>query len=165
MNRDNEIVKQVVLDAPLERVWRAISDSGAFGQWFGAEVEGAFEAGARLQARIRPTTVDPEIARHQQPYDGTPFTLLVERVEPMRLMSFRWHPGGTSLPDDVSDDETTLVEFLLEEVPEGVHLTIRETGFERVPLARRAQAIADNTGGWEAQAGLIAKYLAGQATG
>jgi uncharacterized protein YndB with AHSA1/START domain len=162
MNHDNEIVRQVVLDAPLERVWRAIADSRAFGQWFGAEVDGPFGPGARLQARIRPTTVDPEIARHQQPYDGTPFTLLVDRVEPMRLLSFRWHPGGTSLPPDVPDEETTLVEFRLEAVPEGVRLTIRESGFERVPLARRAQAIADNTGGWEAQAGLVAKYLARQ---
>lgn len=162
MDNDNTIRKEVVLKAPLQRVWSAIADSRAFGQWFGAEVDGAFEPGARLQTRIRPTTVDPEIARHQQPYDGMAFTLLVERVEPMRLLSFRWHPGGMSVAPDASDGETTLVEFALEEVPGGVRLTITESGFERVPLARRAQAIADNTGGWEAQAGLVAKYLARQ---
>lgn len=156
----NTIVKQVVLKAPLERVWQAIADPERFGHWFGAEVDGAFAPGARLQAKIRPTRVDPEIAKSQEPYDGVAFVLLVERVEPMRLLSFRWHPGGTDVGPDAPDDETTLVEFALEETDGGVRLAITESGFERVPLARRAQAIRDNTGGWEAQAGLIAKYLA-----
>lgn len=160
MTSANTIVKQVVLKAPLERVWQAIADSERFGHWFGAEVDGAFAPGARLQARIRPTRVDPEIAKFQEPYDGVAFVLLVERVEPMRLLSFRWHPGGTDVGPDAPDDETTLVEFALEETDGGTRLTITESGFERVPLARRAQAIRDNTGGWEAQAGLIAKYLA-----
>lgn len=159
MNNTNQIVKQVVLNAPLERVWRAITDASAFGTWFGAEVEGDFEAGAMLRAKIRPTRVDPEIARQQEPYDGMEFILAVERIEPMRLFSFRWHPGGNEAGPDTPDTEMTLVEFVLEEAAEGVRLTITESGFERVPLARRAQAIADNTGGWAAQTGLIAKYL------
>lgn len=159
MNRTNQIVKQVVLNAPLERVWHAITDSDAFGTWFGAEVEGDFEAGTRLRAKIRPTRVDPEIARHQAPYDGMEFILAVERIEPMRLFSFRWHPGGGEAGPDTPDAEMTRVEFALEEAAAGVRLTITESGFERVPLARRAKAIADNTGGWEAQTGLIAKYL------
>lgn len=163
MNSTNQIVKQVVLDAPLERVWRAITDSAAFGTWFGAEVDGGFEAGARLRARIRPTRVDPEIARHQQPYDGVEFIIAVERVEPMHLFSFRWHPGGTEAGPDTPDAEMTLVEFALEDTTDGVRLTITESGFEHIPLARRAQAIADNTGGWEAQTGLITRYLQQQA--
>lgn len=156
----SRIVKEVVLDASLERVWRAITDSGRFGQWFGAEVDGEFAAGRRVGARIRPTRVDPGIAEQQQAFDGLPFTLAVERIEPMRLFSFRWHPGGTEVPADTPDDQMTLVEFELEEVAKGVRLTITESGFERVPQPRRAQAIEGNTGGWEAQTGLIAKYLA-----
>src|SRR5690606_7300991 len=127
----NTIVKQVVLKAPLERVWQAIADSERFGHWFGAEVDGAFTPGARLQAKIRPTRVDPEIAKFQEPYDGVAFVLLVERVEPMRLLSFRWHPGGTDVGPDAPDDETTLVEFALEETDGGTRLTITESGFER----------------------------------
>src|SRR5690606_34638348 len=73
MTSANTIVKQVVLKAPLERVWQAIADSERFGHWFGAEVDGAFAPGARLQARIRPTRVDPEIAKFQEPYDGVAF--------------------------------------------------------------------------------------------
>ncbi|MDQ3269776.1 MAG: SRPBCC family protein [Pseudomonadota bacterium] len=163
MNNANQIVKQVVLDAPLERVWHAVTDSRAFGAWFGAEVEGDFQAGARLRAKIRPTRVDAEIARSQEPYEGMEFVLAVERVEPMRLFSFRWHPGSNEAGPDTPDAEMTLVEFVLEDTRQGVRLTITESGFERVPLARRAQAIADNTGGWAAQAGLIAKYLQQQA--
>ena len=159
MSNSERIVKQIVLQAPLERVWRAIADAGAFGQWFGARFDGRFEAGARLHARIEPTTVDAEVARQQQPYAGMAFDIIVERVEPMRLLAFRWHPGADAGPD-AADAEMTLVEFALEEVPQGVRLTITESGFDRVPAARRAQAIAGNTGGWEAQTGLIAKYLA-----
>jgi len=107
--------------------------------------------------------LDPEIARHQEPYDGMEFILAVERIEPMRLFSFRWHPGGNEAGPDTPDAEMTLVEFVLEDTAEGVRLTITESGFERVPLARRAQAIADNTGGWAAQTSLIAKYLQQQA--
>src|SRR5690606_13495590 len=114
MTGANTIVKQVVLKAPLERVWQAIADSERFGHWFGAEVDGAFAPGARLQAKIRPTRVNPEIAKFQAPYEGVAFVLLVERVEPMRLLSFRWHPGVDAGPD-ATDDETTLVEFALEE--------------------------------------------------
>src|SRR5690606_7313826 len=110
MTSANTIVKQVVLKAPLEWVWQAIADSERFGHWFGAEVDGAFAPGARLQAKIRPTRVDPEIAKFQEPYDGVAFVLLVERVEPMRLLSFRWHPGVDAGPD-APDDETTLVEL------------------------------------------------------
>lgn len=163
MNTANQIRKQVVLNAPLDRVWRAITDSSAFGTWFGAEVEGDFETDTRLKAKIRPTRVDPGIARQQEPYAGMEFILAVERIEPMRLFSFRWHPGGTEVGPDTPDDEMTLVEFELEDTADGVRLTITESGFEHVPLARRAQAIADNTGGWEAQTGLVAKYLQQQA--
>lgn len=155
----HQIVKQVVLDAPLDRVWHAITDCSAFGTWFGAEIEGDFKTGAQLQATVRPTRVDPEIARQQQPYDGMEFTLAVEHIEPMRLLSFRWHPGGSEAGPDTPDAEMTLVEFAPEDTTDGVRLTITESGFERVPLARRAQALADNTGGWEAQTDLIAKYL------
>jgi uncharacterized protein YndB with AHSA1/START domain len=159
---NNEIVKQVVLEAPLERVWHAVADAGAFGHWFGAEFDGRFEAGARVHAKIKPTAVDAEVARQQQPYAGMAFDVVVERIEPLHRFSFRWHPGGNAAGPEASDEEMTLVEFVLEEVPQGVRLTITESGFEHVPLARRAQAIADNTGGWEAQTGLIAKYLAQQ---
>lgn len=154
----NRIEKQVLLRAPIERVWRAISDADQFGRWFGARFDGAFEAGARVAATIQGTEVDPEVAQQQAPYVGIAFDILVDRVEPPRHFSFRWHPGADPDPQ-VGDEARTLVSFDLEEVPEGTLLTIRETGFERISAERRAQVFEQNEGGWEAQATLVEKFV------
>jgi uncharacterized protein YndB with AHSA1/START domain len=156
----DRIEKQVLLKAPRERVWRAISDAREFGSWFGLSVAGPFVAGERVTARIVPTTVDAEVAKTQQPYEGTAFELSIERMEPPRLFSFRWHPGAVEKGVDYSKEPTTLVEFALEEAPGGTLLTITESGFDRIPLARRARAFAGNEVGWSAQLKLIEKFLA-----
>ena len=49
-------------------------------------------AGAQLTGRIRPTQVDPEVAKLQQPHQGRAFALSVESIEPKRRIGFRWHP-------------------------------------------------------------------------
>lgn len=156
----DRIQKRVLLRAPLERVWRAVSDSERFGSWFGARFEGPFVAGERVSGRIRPTTVDPEVAKSQEPYDGTPFEIRVVRVEPMRLLSFEWHPGAVDPEVDYSREPTTLVEFELEEAEGGTLLTVTESGFDRIPLERRAQVFEMNEQGWAGQMKLIEKYLA-----
>jgi uncharacterized protein YndB with AHSA1/START domain len=156
----DRIVKQTLLRAPRERVWRALTDSRQFGLWFGAAFDGPFVPGTRVTGRIVPTTMDPEVARHQQPYTGVPCDLLVERMEPEQLFSFRWHPGIPAAGEDPEALPTTLVEFTLEAVAEGTLLTITESGFDRIPLARRAQAFTDNEGGWTIQLRLVARFLA-----
>lgn len=156
----DRIEKQVLLKAPLERVWRAISDAEAFGSWFGVRFDGEFEAGAPLTGRIVPTTVDPDVAESQKPYEGARFETTVDRIEPMRLLSFRWHPYAIDPEVDYSNEPTTLVVFELEERPDGTLLTVRESGFDKIPVARRASAFEMNEQGWEAQLVLITKYLA-----
>ncbi|HEU4586793.1 MAG TPA: SRPBCC family protein [Gemmatimonadaceae bacterium] len=156
----DRIEKQALLDAPLERVWQAISDSREFGSWFGMRLDGPFVAGARIGGEIVPTTVDPDVAAAQKPYEGQRFDIMVERVEPMRLLAFRWHPGVPDPNADLSKEPTTLVVFELEERPDGTLLTITESGFDGIPLARRAEALEGNAEGWEAQLMLIGKYLA-----
>jgi uncharacterized protein YndB with AHSA1/START domain len=156
----DRIEKQALLHAPLEKVWRAISDSREFGSWFGMRLDGPFVAGARVGGEIVPTTVDPDVAAAQKPYEGQRFDIVVERVEPMRLLSFRWHPGVPDPDADLSKEPTTLVVFQLEERPDGTLLTIVESGFDDIPLARRAEALEGNAEGWEAQLMLIGKYLA-----
>ena len=159
----DRIEKQVLLRAPRERVWRAISDAAQFGQWFGVRFDGPFVAGRMLTGRVVPTTVDPEIAEMQKPHEGLTFEISVERIVPMQHLSFRWHPYPVG-PVDFSSEPTTLVTFDLADAPGGILLTIVESGFDRVPAARRAEAFKANEGGWEAQTRLIAKYLALQAT-
>jgi len=159
MSVPDRIEKTVILRAPIARVWRAIADHREFGAWFGVDLEGPFVPGVRATGRIRPTEVDPEVAKLQEPHAGKPFTFVVDRVEEPRLFSFRWHPFAVEPDVDYSREEMTLVVFALEEVAEGTRLTITETGFDRVPLARRAQAFAANDGGWAHQAALVAKWL------
>ena len=159
-NVPDRIEKQVMLRAPLARVWKALTDYQEFGRWFGVRLDAAFTPGARIEATIAPTEVDPEIAKMQEPHAGTRFEIEIERVEPMRLLSFRWHPFGVDKGADYSQEPTTLVTFALEEVPGGTRLTVTESGFDRIPLARRAKAFEANEHGWEAQTKLIEKYLA-----
>ena len=156
----DRIEKQVVLRAPRDRVWHAISDATQFGTWFGVEFDGPFVAGKRMTGRMVPTKVDAEVAKMQEPYKGRTMEWTVETIEPMRLFSFRWHPFAIDPNVDYSNEPTTLVLFELEEVAGGTRLTITETGFDRIPLERRAKAFAANEGGWAKQVELIAKYLA-----
>jgi uncharacterized protein YndB with AHSA1/START domain len=158
----DRIQKQIVLRAPRERVWSAISDAKKFGTWFGVEFDGPFVAGSRLSGKIAPTKVDPEVAKMQQPYAGKRFEFSVERIEPMRNISFRWHPFAVEEGIDYSKEPTTLIVFELEEISGGTRLTITESGFDKIPLARRAKAFAANEGGWTHQLKLIEKYLAMQ---
>ncbi|MFN8062450.1 MAG: SRPBCC family protein [Vicinamibacterales bacterium] len=153
------IRKTVVLDAPVERVWRAIGDSAQFGAWFGARFDGSFVEGRDLEARIVPTTVDPVVAKLQEPHAGTRFVVHVVRVEPERLLSFRWHPFGAHEPGDPAPP-STLVEFVLEAVSGGTRLTVTESGFEGIPLERRAAAFEANDQGWAHQMRLITTYVA-----
>jgi uncharacterized protein YndB with AHSA1/START domain len=156
----DRIKKSVLLRAPRERVWRAISDSKQFGSWFGVQFDGPFKAGSPIVGRIVPTSVDPEVAKTQKPYEGLMFEFSVDRIEPMRLFSFRWHPFAVDSAVNYSKEPSTLVAFQLEEVAEGTMLTVTESGFDQIPLERRAKAFAANEGGWTAQMKLIEKYLA-----
>lgn len=155
------IVKKTVLKAPRDRVWRAISDSKQYGTWFGAELDGPFVAGAKLVATIVPTRVDPAVAASQEPYRGRTFTFEVERVEPKDRIAFRWHPAAIDPDVDYSAEPTTSIVFELADAPGGhTALTITESGFDKIPLARRAEAFRMNEGGWTAQVTLIEKFLA-----
>jgi uncharacterized protein YndB with AHSA1/START domain len=158
----DRIEKKVLLRAPRGRVWRAISDAREFGSWFGMAFDGPFAAGERVTGRIVPTRVDAEVAELQKPYEGLAVAFVVDRIEPMRRFAFRWHPFAIEPGVDYASEPMTLVVFELEEVPGGALLTISESGFEQIPLARRAKAFAANDGGWAKQATLIEKYLAAE---
>lgn len=164
MNTDR-IEKKILVRAPRNRVWKALTDSKEFGSWFGIEVNGAFKAGAVLSATIVGTTVDAEVAKMQQQYKGKPFDIIVEKIDPERLFSFRWHPNAVDPSVDYSAEPTTLVEFVLEDTADGVMLTVTESGFDKIPLARRAKAFTANDNGWGMVVKLLEKYLAQEGHG
>jgi uncharacterized protein YndB with AHSA1/START domain len=157
---NDRIEKEVVLRAPLDRVWRAISEADEFGRWFGVRFDGPFVAGASVTGVITPTTVDEDVARAQEPHAGKSDTWQVVAVEPQRRLAFRWHPYGVEDDVDYSQEPTTLVEFTLTETNDGVLLRIVESGFDAIPAERRAAAFEANSQGWAAQTELVRKYLA-----
>ena len=159
MSDTDRIVKSVVLNAPRERVWRAISESAQFGRWFGMSFDGPFVAGKPITGRIAPTQVDPEVAKLQAPHVGKAFEFLVDSVEPMDRLALRWHPFAIDPSVDYSKEPMTLVEFTLEDAGVGTRLTITESGFDRIPLARRAEAFKANEGGWAHQCRLVKRYV------
>ena len=146
----DRIQKTIVLRAPRSKVWRALTDSAQFGEWFQARLEGPFTAGRKVRG---PMTYPG--------YEHLTFEATVEQMEPERLFSWRWQPGGNSNPDPA--EPTTLVVFELEEVPEGTRLTVTETGFDRIPMARRAKAYRENDQGWTGQLESLRKYVASAA--
>ena len=95
----------------------------------------------------------------QKPYEGMKFEIVIDRIEPKTLFSFRWHPFGIDPKVDYSSEPMTLVEFTLQELPGGVRLKVVESGFDKIPVARRAQAFTANEGGWAKQVELIQKYV------
>jgi uncharacterized protein YndB with AHSA1/START domain len=145
----DRIEKQVLLKAPRARVWRALSNAEEFGAWFGVALKGkAFAAGQRTRGNL---TI--------RGYEHIVFDVLVERVEPERLMSFRWHPYPLDPSIDYSKETPTLVVFELQEAEGGTLLRVVESGFDKIPAARRAEAFRMNSGGWDGQLKNIAKHL------
>jgi uncharacterized protein YndB with AHSA1/START domain len=86
--------------------------------------------------------------------------IAIERMDPESRMSYRWHPYAVEPGVDYSSEPTTLVEFHLEEVAEGTRLTVVESGFDRIPAARRAEALRMNDAGWAEQLENVARYVA-----
>ena len=144
----DRIEKLVLLRAPRSRVWRALVDSKQFGAWFGLDLEAPFVAGESVRGRI----TNPG-------YEHLSAELTIERIEPERLFSYRWHPYAIDPKVDYSKEPMTLVEFRLEEAAGGIALHIVESGFDRIPLARRAEAWRMNDGGWTTQVKNIERYV------
>jgi uncharacterized protein YndB with AHSA1/START domain len=155
----DRIEKHAVLRAPLDRVWRAISDSREFGLWFGVRVDGPFVEGTSVTATITGTTVDDDVAEMQRPHAGAKATWQIVAVEEPRRFAYRWHPFAVEPDVDYSLEPTTLVEFTLSETPDGVLLRIVESGFDTIPQARRTDAFEASDGGWAKQTELVRKYL------
>jgi uncharacterized protein YndB with AHSA1/START domain len=156
----DRIEKKILLKAPRARIWRALTDAGEFGKWFGMKLDGPFTPGAQITGVIAPTTVDAEVGQAQKAHEGMPFEITIDRIEPERLFSLRWHPFAIDRTVDYSGEPTTLVEFVLDDAPEGIMLTVSESGFDRIPLARRAQAFEANNGGWAMMVKVFEKYIA-----
>ncbi len=145
----DRIEQRLVLRAPRTRVWRAIANAEEFGTWFRVKLEGAFTEGKPIQGKMAIPG-----------YEHMTIEMLVERIDPERYFSYRWHPYAVDPGVDYSAEPTTLVEFKLEETDGGTAVTIVESGFDRIPLARRAEAFRMNENGWAGQIKNLTRYVA-----
>ena len=144
----DRIEKRVILKAPRTRVWRAIADAEQFGEWFRMKFDGPFVEGQTVRGRV----LSPG-------YEHMTGDLQIVRVEPEHYFAYRWHPYAVDMAVDYSDEPTTLVEFRLADEAGGTVLTVTESGFDQIPLHRRAEAFRMNDGGWTGQMENIAGYV------
>ena len=146
----DRIERKILLKAPRSRVWRALSDAAEFGAWFGVDFRGkAFVAGKPVQGKVT-----------YPGYEHVVMEVQIERMDPERLLSWRWHPAAIDTSVDYSDEPTTLVVFELTEVDGGTLLTVVESGLDGIPLARRATVFRLNSSGWDEQMRNIQKHVA-----
>ena len=146
----DRIERKVLIKAPRARVWRALSDAGEFGEWFGVNFKGkTFVAGKHVQGKIT-----------YPGYEHLTMDVLIERIVPEQLLSWRWHPAAIDPKADYSQEPTTLVEFELKEVDGDTMLTVVESGLDKIPLARRADVFRMNSSGWDEQMENIKKHVA-----
>lgn len=144
----DRIEKRVSLRAPRSRVWRALVDAEEFGKWFQVRLTSPFTEGATVRGQIT-----------HPGYEHVTMEVFVEKIDPERYFAYRWHPYAIDPKVDYSSEPTTLVEFWLEDGDGGTTLTIVESGFDRIPLARRAEAFRMNDSGWTGQVRNIERHV------
>lgn len=145
----NCIEKRIELNAPISRVWRALTDYREFGQWFSVNLERPFKPGESTSGFIT-----------YPGYEHLRMDVIVQKMVPEQLFSFTWHPGAIDPKVDYSTEPRTLVEFCLEKSSKGTILTLTESGFEALPDDRRPDAFRGNDSGWTEQMKNIETYVA-----
>lgn len=146
----DRIERNILLKAPRTQVWRALSNAEAFGDWFGVALKGKnFAAGQRVQGQVT-----------YPGYEHVVFDVVIERMEPEQLLSWRWHPAAVEAGVDYAREPRTLVVFELKEVEGGTLLSVVESGFDNVPVSRRLEAFRMNSEGWDEQMHNIEKHVA-----
>ncbi len=141
------IEKSITLNAPLSRVWRAITDSEQFGTWFKVR----FGAPLQVSMPVKGQVTYPG-------YEHLEMQVIHRDLFPGTYFSFTWCPYSDGAPE--GQDRETLVEFKLRSVGSQTYLTIVESGFMALPDdARRDEAFRMNAQGWDAQAKNIADYV------
>lgn len=146
---EDKIERQIEIAAPLAKVWRALTDSKQFGEWFLVKLEGPFVAGQPLGGQLT-----------FPGYEHVRMEVVVKAIEPETYFSYTWHPYAVDPAVDYSHETPTLVEFRLQETASGKTLvTVAESGFENIPSVRRAKAFLSNDNGWRQQMENLTAYV------
>jgi uncharacterized protein YndB with AHSA1/START domain len=138
-NDETEIVREIEINAPVDRVWSALTDAKKFEKWFKVSLDSGFVAGKTTTGKNVMKGFEMQMAFH------------IQEIKPKDYFSYKWTPFPMDQTFDYSKEEPTLVEFFLSPTSTGTHLKVRESGFTHITASRRAEAIRMHTGGWEAQ--------------
>ena len=149
MSETDRIEKNIELKAPIARVWRALTDHKEFGEWFRVALEGPFVPGELSRGHIT-----------WPGYEHLKWEAQIQKMEPQTFFSFTWHPYAIDPAVDYSTEPSTLVEFTLKKSATGTLLTVVESGFDKIPAHRRAEAFRMNDNGWGVQMKNIEIHLA-----
>ena len=131
------IDRTIDIKASPDRVWRALTDAGELSAWFQVTIEGEIAPGNEVWM----TSVQPDYAGHR-------YRVRFTELTPPRRLVWQWHPGAIDSDIDYSREPMTTVTFTLETHAAGTRLTLSETGFDEISLARRAKVYEDNSQGW-----------------
>ena len=145
---EDKVEKSIELNAPIERVWRALTDHDEFGAWFRVRIDGPFVAGQPATGNIT-----------YPGYEHLQWTVDIKEMTAPSLFSSTWHPFAIDPDVDYSSETPTLVEFRLEPIDAGTRLTVTESGFSSLPPHRYSDALRSNTGGWEEQMKNVKAYV------
>jgi uncharacterized protein YndB with AHSA1/START domain len=142
----DQIERETVINAPVERVWELITEAEHLGRWFG-------DAGAEIDLRpggamvLRWTEYGTSRGR-------------VVAVEPRTRFSYRWAPFKDPGGEEPVEGNSTLVEFTLQPAGDATRLRVVESGFASLATSaeQRAKNFNGNTEGWEHETGELREY-------
>jgi uncharacterized protein YndB with AHSA1/START domain len=144
-DQTDRIERDVLIAAPVERVWELITSAEHLGRWFG-------NAGAEID--LRPGGALSLTWREYPTLHGR-----VEAVEPPRRFAYRWLT--TSEPRaDATPGNSTLVQFTLAAEGDGTRVALVESGFDALDLDadERTARFAAHTRGWPLELDELVAY-------
>jgi len=137
------IEKEVLIDAPVEVVWRVVTEPEQIRQWFSEEAEIELRVGGKGRLKFK---------------SGIQYFVQVEVMEPPHRFAFRWvHPEGSP----AREDNSMLVEFTLAAEGGGTRLRVVESGFDKIDWsdAEKARYADDHSRGWSRFAEQLRDYV------
>jgi uncharacterized protein YndB with AHSA1/START domain len=138
----DRIEREIIIDAPRERVWNVLTQPEHVAKWFGDSAEMDPQPGGKMLFGW---------SGHGS------YHALVERYEPPGFFSYRW---ARDIGEPVGPGNSTLVEFTLTPDGEGTRLLVVESGFDSLAVSEqeRNTAVDENTKGWRAELDELKDY-------
>jgi uncharacterized protein YndB with AHSA1/START domain len=133
----SRIVRTVEIAAPPDRVWRALTNVTELSAWFQVTIEGSLAPDSEIW-----------MTSTHKGFEGQRFAVRIVEMTPPRRFVWQWHPGEVDPAVQYSNEPRTTVTFTLEANGLGTRLTVSESGFDAISLARRARVFTDNNQGW-----------------